>query len=67
MLRRHTTRGRDRDGGFFGRGHRRSTNVSEQRITEIAVMPAELEQLPDLNGYLKTASSAKWLRVSFRP
>jgi len=28
-------------------------------------MPSELEQLPDLTGYLKTASSAEWLRVAF--
>ena len=67
VIRRHTSRGRDRDGGILGRGHRRSTNVSEQRITEVAVMPAELEQLPDLTGFLKTAASNKWLRVSFRP
>jgi hypothetical protein len=67
VMRRHTSRGRDRDGGFFSRGHRRSTNVSEQKVTEVAVMPAELEALPDLTGFLKTASSNKWLRVSFRP
>ena len=24
-------------------------------------MPSELEQLPDLTGYLKTASGGKWL------
>ena len=28
-------------------------------------MPSELEQLPDLCGYLKTASSARWLKVAF--
>jgi hypothetical protein len=28
-------------------------------------MPSELEQLPDLCGYLKTASSAVWLKVAF--
>jgi type IV secretory pathway TraG/TraD family ATPase VirD4 len=67
VTRRHTSRGRDRDGGFLSRGHRRSTSVSEQKVTEVAVLPAELEALPDLTGYLKTASSNKWLRVSFRP
>jgi len=65
VIRRQTSRGRDRDGWFSARGLRRSTSVSEQRVTEIAVMPAELEQLPDLTGYLKTASSKVWLRVSF--
>jgi hypothetical protein len=38
-------------------------NVGEQRVTEAAVLASELEQLPDLRGYLKTASSAVWLRV----
>jgi hypothetical protein len=28
-------------------------------------MPSELEQLPDLCGYFKGASSARWLKVSF--
>jgi type IV secretory pathway TraG/TraD family ATPase VirD4 len=67
VQRRHTSRGRDREGWLLGRGHRRSTSVSDQRITEMAVMPSELEQLPDLTGFLKTASSNRWLRVSFRP
>jgi type IV secretory pathway TraG/TraD family ATPase VirD4 len=65
VLRRHTSRGRDRPGGFPGRGERRSLNVSEQRVIEVAVLPAELEQLPDLTGYLKTAASRAWLRVTF--
>jgi type IV secretory pathway TraG/TraD family ATPase VirD4 len=65
IVRRQTSRGRDRDGFFAARGSRRSTNVSEQHVTETAVMASELEQLPDLTGYLKTASSAEWLRVAF--
>jgi hypothetical protein len=40
--------------------------VSEQQITEAAVLPAELEQLPDLSGYLKTAGWPVWLRVHVR-
>jgi hypothetical protein len=31
----------------------------------MAVMPSQLEQLPDLSGYLKNASSRAWLKVSF--
>ncbi|HLY52760.1 MAG TPA: type IV secretion system DNA-binding domain-containing protein, partial [Steroidobacteraceae bacterium] len=65
VVRRQTSRGRDRDLGWGGRGQRRSTQVSEHWVTETAVMASELEQLPDLNGYLKTASSKTWLRVSF--
>jgi type IV secretory pathway TraG/TraD family ATPase VirD4 len=67
VMHRQTSRGRDRDGWLSGRGQRRSTSVSEQRVTEFAVMPSELEQLPDLTGFLKTASSQAWLRISFRP
>jgi type IV secretory pathway TraG/TraD family ATPase VirD4 len=62
IVRRQTSRGTDRD-GLFAKGWRRSTNVSEQHVTEAAVMPSELEQLPDLAGYLKTASSRAWKRV----
>jgi type IV secretory pathway TraG/TraD family ATPase VirD4 len=65
IVRRQTSRGRDRDGSFMSRGSRRSTGTSEQHVTEAAVMASQLEQLPDLTGYLKTASSSEWLRVAF--
>ena len=52
--------------GASARMARRSTQLAEQRIIEPAVLPAELEQLPDLTGYLKTASSAAWLKVRVR-
>jgi type IV secretory pathway TraG/TraD family ATPase VirD4 len=67
VIRRQTSRGRDRELWLGGRGQRRSTQVSEHWVTEAAVMASELEQLPDLTGYLKTASSKTWLRVSFQP
>jgi type IV secretory pathway TraG/TraD family ATPase VirD4 len=63
IVRRQTSRGRDREGAFIFKGSRRSTNVSEQHVIEAAVMPSELEQLPDLSGFLKTASSRAWRRV----
>src|SRR6266481_791108 len=66
VIRRHTSRGRDRESWFSARGARRSTSVSEQHVTEVAVLPSELEQLPDLTGYLKAASSQVWLRVRLR-
>jgi type IV secretory pathway TraG/TraD family ATPase VirD4 len=66
VARRSTSRGRDGSGLPGGQGWRRSTSVSEQRLTEAAVLASELEQLPDLTGYLKTASSAAWLRVRLR-
>jgi hypothetical protein len=36
---------------------------SEHHATEFAVLPSEIEQLPDLVGYLKVASSTSWMRV----
>ena len=65
ILRRNTSRGSDYEKPWSSRGGRRSKSTSEQHVTEAAVMPSQLEQLPDLSGYLKTASSREWLRVSF--
>ena len=62
VTRRTLARSRDGRGGF-GRAARRSLQISEQRVTESAVLSAEIEQLADLEGYLKTASSSRWLRV----
>jgi type IV secretory pathway TraG/TraD family ATPase VirD4 len=63
VLRRQTSRGRDGEGGFGMRSARRSQQVSEQTLSETAVLASEIEQLPDLCGYLKTASSCSWRRV----
>jgi type IV secretory pathway TraG/TraD family ATPase VirD4 len=65
IIRRQESRGSDRESAFSARGARRSRSVTEQHATEPAVMPSELEQLPDLCGYLKRASSATWLKVAF--
>jgi hypothetical protein len=63
IIRRQTSRGSDRDGAFPSRGVRRSKNVSDQHVTELAVMASQIEQLPDLCGYLKSASSPAWRKV----
>jgi len=39
----------------------------EQHVIEAAVLPAEVEQLPDLHGYLKFASRPTWLKVRLYP
>jgi type IV secretory pathway TraG/TraD family ATPase VirD4 len=65
VSRRQISRGSDREGLFAQRGARRSKNTSEQRVTEAAVMPSEIEGLPDFRGYLKVASASEWLKVSF--
>jgi hypothetical protein len=65
VLRRQISRGRDRESSWSSHGARRSRSITHQHVTETAVMPSELEQLPDLCGYLKRASSAVWLKVAF--
>ncbi len=67
IVRRQLSRGNDREIAMSSRGGRRSRSVTEQHAMEIAVMPSELEQLPDLCGYLKTASSPRWIKVAFHP
>jgi len=64
ILRRNTSRGRDRESAL-GAGTRHSRSTAENHVTELAVMPSQLEQLRDLTGYVKTASSRHWLKVSF--
>ena len=63
VIRQQASRGRDRESLISARGGRRSSSVSSQHVTEAAVMPSELEQLPDLQGFLKTASGRAWQRV----
>jgi type IV secretory pathway TraG/TraD family ATPase VirD4 len=46
------------------RDFRSTVTSSEHHAIEAAVMPSEIEQLPDLEGYLKLASSPSWRRVA---
>ena len=64
IIRRQTSRGSDREGLFAVRNTRRSKNISEQHVTEVAVMASQIEQLPDLCGYLKLASATEWRTVA---
>lgn len=64
LLREQVSRSNSR-GGF--RKMARSENRVMQRVVEPAVMPSELEQLPDLEGYLKLASCPEWARVRLLP
>jgi type IV secretory pathway TraG/TraD family ATPase VirD4 len=64
VVRRQISHGKDRESSLFGRGARRSRSVTDQHVTETAVMASELEQLPDLRGYLKAASSPTWWKVN---
>ena len=65
ILRRQLSRGSDRDSALSMHGGRKSRSFTEQHTTEPAVLSSELEQLPDLCGYFKSASSSHWLKVSF--
>jgi hypothetical protein len=66
VVRRQASRGHDRDGFFGARSSRRSLQISEQQQSESAVLASELEQLPDLCGYLKSASGRSWWPVQVR-
>ena len=50
----------------FSGGHSTET-TSDQYVTEDAVMASEIEQLPDLAGFLKLASRPEWRRVVLAP
>jgi hypothetical protein len=47
-------------GGLLHQAH----TIAEHRATEDAVMASEIEQLPDLSGFLKVASRPEWRRVT---
>ncbi|MGC1457422.1 MAG: type IV secretion system DNA-binding domain-containing protein [Steroidobacteraceae bacterium] len=40
---------------------------SQQVAVEAAILPSQIEQLPDLTGYLKLASRPQWLKVHLTP
>jgi len=63
VIRRQHSRGRDNPGSLLSGGSRRSMQINDQRVVEPAVLAAQIEQLPDLCGYLKLASSPIWHRV----
>jgi hypothetical protein len=41
----------------------RTETSSDQHVTEDAVMASEIEQLPDLTGFLTVASRPEWRPV----
>ncbi len=42
-------------------------SISTHHVTESAVLASKIEQLPDLQGFLKLASKPAWKRVTSRP
>ena len=61
IIREQTTN--SRGGGYVFANDHRSVSTSTHHVTESAVLPSEIEQLPDLQGYLKFASTPEWRRV----
>jgi type IV secretory pathway TraG/TraD family ATPase VirD4 len=64
IVRAETSRGVSRPAYFPGRGSYVSDSVTHRHVTEAAVMPSEIEQLPDLAGFLKLASDPAWVQVA---
>jgi hypothetical protein len=56
------------DPTLFSRGGSSvSRNVTHRHVTEAAVMASQIEQLPDLTGFLKLASNPAWMQVALSP
>jgi hypothetical protein len=65
VVRAEQSRGHSRGGLFSTRPHDSSSdNVNYRHVLESAVLASELEQLPDLQGFLKIASTPAWTRVT---
>ncbi len=65
VIREQTTKSRG-GGPIFAADHR-SVSTSTHHVTESAVLASEIEQLPDLQGFLKFASQPEWKRVRLAP
>ena len=57
IVREHITKSR-RPNEWFS-----SQSIAQHHVTESAVLASEIEQLPDLQGFLKFASTPEWKRV----
>ena len=51
--------------GGFMQGRQHSVSYGTEHRVEQAVLPSEIEALPDRHGFLKGPSSDVWVRVSF--
>ena len=64
VLRAEHSQGRTHPSILSKNGGSRTEGVSYRRVREPAVMTSQIEQLPDLAGYLKLASQSYWMCVS---
>jgi type IV secretory pathway TraG/TraD family ATPase VirD4 len=58
IIRKQVSRSRQLDKLFSS-----NETVSDHHVTEAAVLPSQIEQLADLEGYLKLASQPEWIAV----
>ena len=63
VVRKERSRGHHYPTLFAKGGGSTSSGVTYRHVRESAVMASEIEQLPDLEGLLKLASSPEWWRV----
>jgi type IV secretory pathway TraG/TraD family ATPase VirD4 len=61
IIRPHVTESRPI---HFGGGAHATRTSGQQYVVENAVLASEIEQLPDLSGFLKLAAQPEWRRVS---
>jgi type IV secretory pathway TraG/TraD family ATPase VirD4 len=64
VIRQHISRSRPTS---LGGSTRETRTISDHHTIEDAVMASEIEQLPDLTGFLKIASQPQWRRVQLVP
>ena len=58
IIRKQVSRSRQ-----LGRLFSSNETLSDHHVTEAAVLPSQIEQLADLEGYLKLASQPEWIAV----
>jgi type IV secretory pathway TraG/TraD family ATPase VirD4 len=64
VLREQITK--SRGGGVIFANDHRSVSTSMHHVTESAVLASEIEQLADLQGFLKFASQPEWKKVTLK-
>lgn len=63
VIRETISKSRSTPSLFSSQAPHTTIGKSEQHVIESAVLPSEIEQLPDLSGYLKIASQPAWMKI----
>ena len=67
VVRADHSRETSQGGPFSLRHDSTSEGISPGHVTESEVMASEIEQLPDLQGFLRLASNPVWMRILLTP